>query len=148
MKKLIFGLLIALTQTSTAGLPGSPVLEGEPGFIGRGRPMPPPVQEVEIEGLASVKAENKFTVTCMAIGCPPSELYHEVKLVLQNPSVFIENNELLVQSGLGAAPQNISLANTTVRDGDLVSVRALVRVFPRGRAELIELIEVRHAGQN
>lgn len=141
MKTMIALLVMTIVQIANAGFPGfnggSPVLEGEP--IGRGRPGG---QQVEISGLAAVTVETKSTVTCQAIGCPPSEIYHEVKLVLMN--AIQGHTEILVSSDLGPAPQNVSLGNITVRHDDVVEMKAVV-IVTRGGLSLVNLLEVQHA---
>ena len=87
----------------------------------------------QVELVGTIEANQSYTVTCMAIGCPPSQPYFEGVLVLENG----EKLTLVgVQSAYGVTEMPVALSFGQ----QLVPVGAKVLV----KADLTELTNIQY----
>lgn len=89
---------------------------------------------VKLEG--TVKFQFNMTMTCMAIGCPPSQPFFNVELRDARsadgqhsfPTLTVEG--IRTAFGVAQKPEAIEFNGVTIRENDVIVVDLQVRSFP------------------
>ena len=86
-------------------------------------------QTERVEGIAKVEFALQYTMTCAAIGCPPSQPYYEIVLVPEDGPLAGQQLLTGAQSEIGEIekPEFMSLVEMDLAEGDMVEFSADVK---------------------